>query len=412
MTMEQTGASTQLLRRMNTEKVLRFALHTGVFNASDVIESTGLTRSTAIGLCDLLSELGWITRLDDARAAGEYSKGRPARRFELRASAGFVIGVDAGEHSATVEVADLRGRVLGRVRRSFGEARRDAVVRVSVMTAAIEAALSETAVPRASVLVTVFGVPAPTDETGHSPSGEGGFWGQMNPDLVGAFAGYGRVIVENDANLAAVAEQAVGAGRGIRSFAALLSGERFGAGLIIDDTLLRGHHGGAGEMRVLGLVEGVGSADGLAALARELAQSVRRSATLPASSPLALLAPDEVTAEAVLAAAATGDPASREILSLLGDRLARVCLVLASILDIERVIVGGAIAVAAGPVIARALAVLEQNPSLPVPEIVASPLGADAVVLGAIQRGLAMVRSSPLGFVPAPEAVAVPPLSA
>jgi predicted NBD/HSP70 family sugar kinase len=412
MAVEQSGASTHLLRRMNAEAVLRFALDTQVFNASDVIEFTGLTRSTVIGLCDHLIELGWITRLDDARAAGEYSKGRPARRFELRAAAGFVVGVDAGEHSATVEVADLRGRVLGRVQRSFGESRLDAAVRLAVTMDAIQAALSECGVPLSAVLVTVFGVPAPADETGHSPFGEGGYWAQMNPDLASAFEGYGRVIVENDANLAAVAEQAVGAGRGIRSFAALLSGERFGAGLIVDGTLIRGRHGGAGEMRVLSLVEGVGSAAGLAALAREWALSAGVSATIPETSPLFGLTSEELTAEVVLTSAAAGDQTSSDIVGRLGDRLARVCLVLASLLDIERVIVGGAIAVAAGPVIARARTVLGTNATLPGPEIVASPLGADAVVLGAIQRGLTLVRSNPLGFLPVPEAVAVPPLSA
>jgi len=242
----------------------------------------------------------------------------------------------------------------------------------------------------------VFGIPAPTDEGGRSPVGEEGYWANMNPHVTSAFEGYGRVIVENDANLAAIAEQAIGAGRGIRSFAALLSGERFGAGLIIDNLLIRGRHGGAGEMRMLDIVEGVGSADGLAALARDWG----REAALSTTSPLAALAPEEVTAEAVLALAASGDKQSLAIVARLGDRLARVCFVLASMLDVERVILVGAVAVAAGPIIEKATAVLEKDFYEPVPEIVPSPLGADAVVLGAIQRGLAMVQASPLGFTP------------
>lgn len=217
----------------------------------------------------------------------------------------------------------------------------------------------------------------------------------------GELDGFGQVIVDTDANLAAVAEQAVGAGRGIRSFAALLSGERVGAGPIIDGTLIRGRHGGAGEMRVPSLVEGVGSAAELAALTREWAHSARTSATVPETSTLFRLTDDAMTAEVVLASAAAGDQTSSDSVGRLGDRLARVCPVRASLLDIERVIVGGAIAVAAGPVIARARTVLGKDATLPRPEIVASPLGADAVVLGAIQRGLAMVRTDPLGFVPA-----------
>ncbi|MHC5797237.1 ROK family protein [Lacisediminihabitans sp. FW035] len=397
MALEQAAASTQLLRRMNAEAVLRYALGAGVFNASDVIESTGLTRSTVIGLCDYLIELGWIDRLDDARAAGEYSKGRPARRFELRASAGFIVGVDAGQHSATAVVADVRGHVVGRVRRSFGDEALDPTVRLAVMTDAVDTVLAEAEVSRAAVLATVFGIPAPTDEGGRSPFGEEGYWAAMNPHLSTAFAGYGRVIVENDANLAALAEQSIGAGRGIRSFAALLSGERFGAGLIIDNLLIRGRHGGAGEMRMLDIVEGVGSADGLAALARDWG----REAAVASSTPPAPIAPVEVTAEAVLAKAASGDAASLAIVARLGERLARVCFVLSSMLDVERVILVGAVAVAAGPIIEKATAVLEHEFYEPVPEIVASPLGADAVVLGAIQRGIALVQANPLSFEPA-----------
>ncbi|MFS2032344.1 ROK family protein, partial [Curtobacterium sp. CT11-45] len=91
---------------------------------------------------------------------------------------------------------------------------------------------------------------------GASP-GDGGFWDRMNPGFADAVPGH-RVVVENDANLAALAERP---SSGDASFAALLSGERFGSGLVVDGVLLRGAHGGAGEMRVLDLVEGVGSSD-------------------------------------------------------------------------------------------------------------------------------------------------------
>lgn len=384
---------------MNAEAVLRYALSHEVFNASGVIEATGLTRSTVIGLCDDLIELGWINRLDDARAAGEYRKGRPARRFELRAAAGFLVGVDAGEHSATAMVADLRGRALGRVRRSFGNAGLDPVIRLSVMTDAVDSVLSDCGVPRAAVLATVVGIPAPTDTEGRSPIGHDGYWAKMNPNVSVAFSGYGRVVVENDANLAAVAEQSIGAGQGTPSFAALLSGERFGAGLIIDGALIHGRHGGAGEMRALEVVDGVGSAVGLAALARDWATAARTPDTVAATSGSARLSPAEVTAEAVLTLAAEGHAPSIDIVERLGDRLARVCFVLASMLDVERVILVGAIADAAGPIIDKATAVLKRDFYAPIPEILPSTLGADAVVLGAIQRGLAMVQSAPLSFV-------------
>ena len=45
---------------------------------------------------------------------GEYQKGRPARRFELRADAAVVVGVDVGPDHILTAVADLRGEILAR----------------------------------------------------------------------------------------------------------------------------------------------------------------------------------------------------------------------------------------------------------------------------------------------------------
>ncbi|MCU1442685.1 MAG: hypothetical protein JWQ59_835 [Cryobacterium sp.] len=51
------------------------------FTASDLMSTTGLTRSTVIGVCDELVRVGWLNELGDARAVGDYQKGRPARRY-------------------------------------------------------------------------------------------------------------------------------------------------------------------------------------------------------------------------------------------------------------------------------------------------------------------------------------------
>ncbi|RKR74998.1 ROK family protein [Frondihabitans australicus] len=383
------------LRRANAETVLRYALGVDVFSASDAIDATGLTRSTVIGLCDELASLGWLTEAGQDRGT-PLGKGRPARLFALDARRGVVAGIDAGQHNVTVAVADLRGRTLARTHRTFDGDGLDPEHRVAMTDAALADALAEAGTGSDAVLTTVVGIPAPTDETGHSPAGHAGYWSRMNPELGTALSGHGRVVVENDANLAAVAESTIGRGRGTASFAALLAGERFGAGLMVDGSLLHGRHGGAGEMRMLEFVEGVGDASGLAALARAWGEEARE-AGLPRGSALARRPERAVTAEEVFEAAAGGDPAALDICSRLGDRLARVCLVLSSLLDVERVVVVGAIASAAGPVIDRAREALGSYYP-PVPEIVPSELGADAVVVGGIRRGLELVRANPLDF--------------
>lgn len=377
-------------RGTSAETLLEYAFAVRAFTATEAIDSTGLTRSTILGTCEELVRLGWLRELDDARAAGEYRMGRPARRYELDTTAGVVVGVDAGQHRVTAFVADLRGAVLGRASGTLGESGLDVPVRLRVLAETVAEALADAAVDPGHVLVTVVGIPAPVDAGGASP-GDGGFWDRMNPGFAGTVPN-GRVVVENDANLAALAERP---SSGEASFAALLSGERFGAGLVVDGVLLRGAHGGAGEMRVLELVEGVGSSDGIGATARTLvAQAVAAGLVRP-DSPLAA---EGIDAATVFRAARDGDAQATAIVDRLGDRLGRVCVLLASLLDIDRVVVAGAIAEPAAAVIDRARALLDDGHFDPVPEIVASSLGAEVVVIGAVAHAVDAVRADPLSF--------------
>lgn len=378
-------------RATSAETVLAHAFGTAAFTATEAIDATGLTRSTVLAACTELVRLGWLRDLDDARAAGEYRKGRPARRYELDARAGLVVGVDAGQHRVTALVADLRGTVLARTERDLGESGLDVPVRLQVTADTVASALAAADADPERVLVTVVGVPAPVDAAGVSPA-DGGFWDSMNPGFDDVLS-HGVVVVENDANAAALAERP---SSGDASFAALLSGERFGAGLVVDGVLLRGARGGAGELRVLDLVDGVASSDGIGRTARTLVREARVERRV---GPASLLGGDEEPgAEAVFAAAALLDPVALDVVDRLGDRLARVCVLLASLLDIDRVVVAGAIADAAAPVIARARACLAAWDYDPTPEVVASRLGGDVVVLGAVARALDVVQADPLAF--------------
>lgn len=65
-------------------------------------------------------------------------------------------------------------------------------------------------------------------------------------------------------------------------------------------------------------------------------------------------------------------------------------------------IVSGAVADGAQPIIESAAAVLQERFPAPVPSLDASRLGADGVVLGALTCGLTLVRDSPLNFTPVP----------
>jgi glucokinase len=59
------------------------------------------------------------------------------------------------------------------------------------------------------------------------------------------------VVVDNDANLAAAAEVAVGAGRGLRDVAVITLGTNIGLGIMAEGRIVRGAHGAAGEAGTL-----------------------------------------------------------------------------------------------------------------------------------------------------------------
>ncbi|WIB25646.1 ROK family protein [Curtobacterium sp. MCSS17_015] len=381
-------------RASSAETVLDHALAVAAFTATEAMEATGLTRSTVLAACEDLVARGWLTELDDARAAGEYRIGRPARRYELDPTAGLVVGVDAGQHRVAAYVADLRGTVLARAETDLGTRGLDVAVRLEAVATTVAAALAEAPADPDRVLVTTVGIPAPVDARGASPD-DGGFWVRMNPGFDAVVPG-ARVVVENDANLAAIAERPSSPEA---SFAALLAGERFGAGLVVDGVLLRGARGGAGELRALELVVGVGSSDGLGAAARSAVTAAAEAGRIAPDTPLGrAVARGALDAGAVFRAAGAGDPVAAGVVDQLGDLLARVCVLLASLLDIDRVVVAGAIAGHAGAVIDRAAEVLGSGRFDPVPEIVASTLGADVVVTGAVALALDTVRADPLTF--------------
>lgn len=391
----QNASSSGLVRRINATSVLEFAWATDVFTATEAMDATGLTRSTVISRCAELIELGWMREV--ARAPEPAGKGRPARLYQLRADAGYVVGVDAGQHRVLATVSDLRGAEVGRQEHPIDHAHDNAPDRLAVTDTTIDEALAVAGVDPARVLGIAVGVPALTDAQGATPPGPNTFWARMNPGFAEHFRDRGwHATVENDANLAAHAERALGAGRDVGSFAALLSGERFGAGIVVDGALVRGSYGGAGEMRLLDYVVGVGSPHGLGYLARAWGREARESGVLPADSALGVLPTSAIDAPAVFAAAADGDVGAIAVVDRLADRLARVCAVVDGMLDVDRIVVAGGVAPVVGDLLRRTATILEGMVHPPAPELVASSFGADAVIVGASTLALEHVRTGAL----------------
>lgn len=375
--------SSAVVRRTNARSVLAelWATDAGeTVTANELIARTGLTRATVLGVSDDLVQLGWLREESGAPVA--MTTGRPPRRFSFCADAGYVVGVDVGDASIRAAVADLRGRIVGRARRRAGFTEDQGDERVAAIRSAIRSALVEAGVSADNVRVVSFGLAAPVRPSGGTPMpARGDYWSRMQLDPGEVLAGWQSwpVLVNNDANLAALAAGAHGEADPNGDYVVLLSGERFGAGIISGGRLLLGRDGAAGDLHFLGLLTGVGRPEGLAATARRLWTAT----------------PGAASALAVFEAARNGDLAASAAVRTLADRLARVVAALASLLNPERVIVAGAVAASLSQVIEICRERLPEYAQLP-PEVTASSLGGDIVLLGAIQAGIADLASAAL----------------
>jgi predicted NBD/HSP70 family sugar kinase len=207
--------------------------------------------------------------------------------------------------------------------------------------------------------------------------------------------GGGPVLIANDANVAAVAERWQGEARGVDSLVALLASERLGAGVVDDGHLVLGRDGEAGEMYFLDHVEGVGAAHGVAMMARVWATDALASGrpSLIGDAGAGLGGP--VTADTVFAAAAQGDALAAEIMDRLADRFAKVCGVLATVLNPEVLVFCGGVAEPMRPLVDR---IVDRLPALTYapPRIACSTLGDAVVTLGAVRIALQHVQAHAL----------------
>jgi predicted NBD/HSP70 family sugar kinase len=380
---DRLAGSSKLLRTMNVSASLEYLLDHGPLTRGDLRGLTGLSKPTTSEVLRRLTEDGLAVVV--GRTSG--GPGPQAEIYAANPTAAYAVGVSVRETrvpSLAMAVCDLTGTVLGRVETAadFGrEAADDAVA------TAIRELCAEAGTDLARVRAVQVGVPGSYDPAAavirhiDVPG-----W-----DAPGILDRLGRrldvaVTVDNDVNLAAVAERRHGVGHGTDGFA--LVWLSFGLGLAIDlggGRLLRGARGGAGEIGYVpvGLrTSGVGT-DLHGLVGGQAVQALARAHGMPAGT----------AADAV--AAATGslaDPDARAFLAALAERIAVGVAAVTAVLDPPLVVLAGEVGQAGGDVLRDAVAAaLGTLTPLDTP-IATTGVADDAVLLGALDSGLRQVR--------------------
>jgi glucokinase len=201
------------------------------------------------------------------------------------------------------------------------------------------------------------------------------------------------LLVDNDANCAALAEARIGAARGARHAIVLTFGTGIGAGLLQDGKVYRGvsYAGEAGHMTMVPFGDhcacGRRGCWETMVSGRRLDQEAARLARDPASTVARWAGSGMADGTHLVEAAEAGDIAARSALAEAGGWLGRGIANLVALLDPELVVVGGAAAGAGewllSPARRELAASLEGGPYRLPPPIVVAAAGPLAGAIGA-----------------------------
>lgn len=382
--MRVSAARPRLIRVLNEQLLLDHIRNNGPCSRAELARVSGLSKSTVSVAMANVERAGLVREAGHRRGA----PGRAAQLYEVTPEAGFVLALDVGRQFLRGALADLTGAVVARetVRSRAAHGRR----RVSELIGLADDLTERAGISRATVTQTVIGCPGVYDRHADTIRLTGGLTGWDQPGLPALLreAFGGAVMVENDVDAAALAEQAHGHGRHLSSFAFVTVGTGIGMGLVLDGHLHRGAHGVAGEIAFLPLAVDPILDDVLDAEEAQRRGSLEAAVSAAAVTRAARRAGmrGSISARRVFAAAARGDERAVQVVAAEAVLVAKAICAVVAVTDPELVVLGGGIGQAPGFADAVTEALKTLAPIVPLVRV--SALGKDAVVDGCLAAGL------------------------
>jgi predicted NBD/HSP70 family sugar kinase len=372
------------LRETNDRTALALLLEHGVLTRSRIGELSGLSKPTAAQMVSRLETAGLI------HAVGEVSAGRGpnAASYAVRSDRVLGVAVDINYQVMRATVVDASGREHPTVTATLSRSARDRSAETDVRTA-IEAACEAAGVSADAVRAVAVGVQGAldprTDELSFVETLPG--WPRKGirrhlEDALGI-----SIHIDNDVNLAAIAERSEGAGEDASGFALLWMGD--GLGLSVDQggVLHRGASGGAGEIGYLPIPKSAAALDPHAADLQGLiggtsVARIARSHGIRGRSYSALVQ------------ALAGAPQRDAVLQDLAPRIAAGIIPVLAILDPELVVLGGPTGRAGGERLAELVGQHVRRASRWTATVVSTDVAEHPVLRGAREHLLAEVRNT------------------
>ncbi|TDQ52107.1 ROK family transcriptional regulator [Actinorugispora endophytica] len=396
--MSRRPGTPRLLRQLNDRAALELLLSSGPLTRTQLGEATGLSKVTASQLLSRLEERE-LVHVIGARAGG---RGPNAALYAVVPSSAYVAALDVGPNEVTAAIADVTGRIVTEV--AIDPSGSDEPV--ELVHTAVMRLVENAGVPLDRLTACVIGTPGVVDpRTGDVrfsfdlSSWHEGVLEALRTDLKRSVA------IENDVNLAALAEHTEGVAAGVPDFVLIWINGSGGVGMsiMLGDRIHRGRSGGAGEIGYLPvpgapLPDDVGlpggyqparTAYGRPSLAHGFQSLVK------AKEVQALAAAHGLRAEgatAAVRAAAAGAEGGEEFLDELARRIARGVASVCVILDPGLVVLGGDLPLAGGADLARRVAAAAGRIGPNASEVAVSGVEGNPVLRGAVLAALKRAR--------------------
>lgn len=235
------GKNPERSRDHNRRVVLDVVRMHGSLGRMHIAKLTQLTAQAVANIVDELVQEDLLMEIGRLRSG----RGQPPIQFAVNPDGAVTIGVEIAADHMVVTVLDLSGKVRSQKIMPVEDASPDRII--PLFAAQVEAVRER--FPSKLLGIGVV-MPGPFEIEGMSSVGPTTLPGWSSIDAAAALrqASGVAVIVENDANAAAVGERLFGAGRTISNFCMIYFGVGVGLGLIHDGSPFRGAFGNAGEI--------------------------------------------------------------------------------------------------------------------------------------------------------------------
>ena len=399
--MQQTNDMKKIIdqtkvRNSNLSLVFRCIHNNAPISRAKLAEMTELNKSTVSSLVEdllarkLVHEIG-----KDANKAG-----RPATLLEINPLAGGIIGVELGVDFVTVGLMDISGNIIWKYNEDADPSLEQEKTIKRTLTL-VDMAIAKCVEMKLRLLGLGLSVPGTVDlQEGvlvYSPNLQ---WN--NVPLRSIFSEHTglKVMIENDANAAAVAEHLFGVMRHTHDFIFIYAGVGIGGGLYLNGKLYRGRHGYAGEIGHIPLASeptgelclcGNPNCWEIRANQRAL---IRHAETVLKSGRPSIISQvmeehNEIspTVNIIKLAADMGDQDAVDAFSDVGQALGRGVAGLVNIFNPEKIVLGGTLSIASKyliPAMNAAVSNFAQNDVMKKTDIIVSIFANDASLFGAV----------------------------